>query len=109
MRDVDALNAGYAGQLLEQYLENPSSVPPEWRALFESGNGDLATALPGLEKLAVRRGVDAVRRDQREVGAVPAWGPAHRGGLDELVWHERERRLVERDVELRALTRALTL
>ena len=37
MRDVDALNAGYAGQLLEQYLENPSSVPPEWRALFERG------------------------------------------------------------------------
>src|SRR4051812_41650540 len=51
MRDVDALNAGYAGQLLEQYLENPSSVPPEWRALFERGDGDLATALPGLGKL----------------------------------------------------------
>ena len=51
MRDVDALNAGYAGQLLEQYLENPSSVPPEWRALFERGDGDLAAALPGLGKL----------------------------------------------------------
>src|SRR5690348_16128329 len=55
MRDVDALNAGYAGQLLEQYLENPSSVPPEWRALFESGNGELASALPGLGKLLEAR------------------------------------------------------
>jgi 2-oxoglutarate dehydrogenase complex dehydrogenase (E1) component-like enzyme len=37
-RDVDALNAGFAGQLLEQYLENPEAVPSEWRTLFESGD-----------------------------------------------------------------------
>jgi 2-oxoglutarate dehydrogenase E1 component len=55
MRDVDALNAGYAGQLLEQYLENPGSVPPEWRALFESGDGALAEALPGLARLLEQR------------------------------------------------------
>src|SRR5262249_44517001 len=30
-RDVDGLNAGYARALLEDYLENPSSVPSEWR------------------------------------------------------------------------------
>ena len=41
MIDVDLLNAGYASELLEQYLENPESVPPEWRALFEQGGGDL--------------------------------------------------------------------
>ena len=34
MRNVDALNSGYASQLLEEYLENPESVPSEWRALF---------------------------------------------------------------------------
>ncbi len=55
MRDVDALNSGYAGQLLEQYLENPESVPPEWRALFERGDGVLAEALPGLGRLLARR------------------------------------------------------
>src|SRR4051812_30749821 len=55
MRDVDALNAGYAGQLLEQYLENPSWVPPEGRALFENGNGELASALPGLAALLEHR------------------------------------------------------
>ena len=66
MRDVDALNAGYAGQLLEQYLENPSSVPPEWRALFERGNGDLAAALPGLGKLL--EGRQRRRRAHRGTG-----------------------------------------
>ena len=55
MRDVDALNAGYAGQMLEQYLENPGAVPPEWRALFEGGNGAaLVEALPGLGRLLER-------------------------------------------------------
>src|SRR4051812_8453255 len=54
MRDVDALNSGYAGQLLEQYLENPASVPEEWRALFERSaptDGAPAEALPGLGRL----------------------------------------------------------
>jgi 2-oxoglutarate dehydrogenase E1 component len=54
VREVDALNSGYAGQLLEQYLENPDSVPAEWRALFERGDGALAQALPGLSRLLER-------------------------------------------------------
>jgi 2-oxoglutarate dehydrogenase E1 component len=48
---VDALNAGFAGQLLEQYLESPDSVPAEWRALFESGE---LPGLPGLARLLER-------------------------------------------------------
>ena len=39
--EVDGLNTGYAALLLEQYLDNPSSVPSEWRALFESAPEDL--------------------------------------------------------------------
>jgi 2-oxoglutarate dehydrogenase E1 component len=50
-RDIDALNAGFAGQLLEQYLENPDAVPSEWRTLFESGNSELLAAQPGLLRL----------------------------------------------------------
>jgi 2-oxoglutarate dehydrogenase E1 component len=46
---VDALNAGFAAQLLEQYLESPESVPVEWRLLFESG--EALPALPGLARL----------------------------------------------------------
>jgi 2-oxoglutarate dehydrogenase complex dehydrogenase (E1) component-like enzyme len=34
--EVDGLNAGYAALVLEQYLDNPGSVPAEWRALFAS-------------------------------------------------------------------------
>ena len=51
MPDVDAVNSGYARVLLEQYLENPEAVPSEWRALFESGDGDLIQSLPGLARL----------------------------------------------------------
>ena len=36
MAEVDGLNAGYARALLDEYLENPEGVPPEWRALFET-------------------------------------------------------------------------
>ena len=51
MPDVDAVNSGYARVLLEEYLENPDAVPSEWRALFESGDGDLIEGLPGLARL----------------------------------------------------------
>jgi 2-oxoglutarate dehydrogenase complex dehydrogenase (E1) component-like enzyme len=51
MPDVDGLNAGYARDLLEEYLENPSAVPSEWRHLFESGESDLVATHPGLSRL----------------------------------------------------------
>jgi 2-oxoglutarate dehydrogenase complex dehydrogenase (E1) component-like enzyme len=54
--DVDALNAGYASALLEEYLENPESVPAEWRELFESGDSPLIASLPGLARLLERLG-----------------------------------------------------
>ncbi|MGH3127310.1 MAG: 2-oxoglutarate dehydrogenase E1 subunit family protein, partial [Gaiellaceae bacterium] len=44
-------NAGYVGQLLEQYLENPEAVDPAWRELFERGGVSVTSALPGLERL----------------------------------------------------------
>ncbi|MFN2470836.1 MAG: 2-oxoglutarate dehydrogenase E1 component [Gaiellaceae bacterium] len=71
MRDVDALNSGYAGQLLEQYLENPEAVPPEWRALFERGDGALATALPGLGRLLERNGSDGLTPAAAPITPIP--------------------------------------
>jgi 2-oxoglutarate dehydrogenase E1 component len=51
-RDVDALNAGYASLLLDAYLDDPDSVPPEWRALFEQGGAaELLANHPGLKRL----------------------------------------------------------
>ena len=49
--DVDGLNAGYARALLDEYLENPESVPSEWRALFESGESQLVATHPGIARL----------------------------------------------------------
>ena len=54
-QDVDGLNAGYARLLLEDYLENPDAVPPEWRQLFESGDSALVASHPGLLRLLLRR------------------------------------------------------
>ena len=54
MHDVDGVNAGYARLLLDEYLDNPESVPPEWRALFESGQTDLLRGLPGVARLLER-------------------------------------------------------
>jgi 2-oxoglutarate dehydrogenase E1 component len=54
--ESSGLNAGYVGQLLEQYLENPDAVDPAWRALFEEGDGELLSTLPGLERLVRTRG-----------------------------------------------------
>ncbi len=51
---VDGLNTGYAQLLLDEYLENPEAVPPEWRALFESGAPDLLAGRPGLLRLVER-------------------------------------------------------
>jgi 2-oxoglutarate dehydrogenase E1 component len=59
MHDVDGLNAGFASSLLEQYLENPEAVTPEWRTLFESGSSDeLVATLPGLARLLEQRHED---------------------------------------------------
>jgi 2-oxoglutarate dehydrogenase E1 component len=49
--DVDGLNAGFARDLLEDYLENPEAVPSEWRELFESGSSDVVATHPGLVRL----------------------------------------------------------
>jgi 2-oxoglutarate dehydrogenase E1 component len=54
--DVDAPNAGFAAQLLEQYLESPASVPEEWRVLFEGDGAELVALQPGLARLLEARG-----------------------------------------------------
>jgi 2-oxoglutarate dehydrogenase E1 component len=54
--DVDGLNAGFARDLLEAYLENPEAVPTEWRELFESGRSDVVATHPGLTRLLERTG-----------------------------------------------------
>ena len=59
------LNAGYVGQLVERYLENPEAVDPAWREIFESDDDVLLASLPGLEGLLSRR------REQAGNGGTP--------------------------------------
>src|SRR5436190_20359722 len=49
--EVDGPNSGYAALLLEQYLDNPRSVPEEWRDLFESDPSAVLATQPGLARL----------------------------------------------------------
>jgi 2-oxoglutarate dehydrogenase E1 component len=51
---LTGLNAGYVAQMLEAYLDAPSSVPPEWRELFERDPAAFAGSLPGLAGLLRR-------------------------------------------------------
>jgi 2-oxoglutarate dehydrogenase E1 component len=70
--ESSGLNAGYVGQLLEQYLENPEAVDPAWRAVFEAGDEGLLAALPGLERLVGTR----VARDGNGGAVTPPAPPA---------------------------------
>ena len=75
--DVDALNAGFAGQLLEQYLENPDSVSAEWRSLFENGDGaELLATQPGLVRLLEARRNGAPSALDDGVSQAPVVTPA---------------------------------
>jgi 2-oxoglutarate dehydrogenase E1 component len=65
------VNTGYATTILEQYLENPESVPAEWRALFESGDTELVHELPGLARL-----LESVRLNGGGGSAAPEAPPA---------------------------------
>ena len=75
MHDVDGVNAGYARLLLDEYLDNPESVSPEWRALFESGDTDLLLTLPGLARLLELR-PNGHGNGQAAVAAAPEAPPA---------------------------------
>ena len=65
--DVDALNAGFAGQLLEQYLADPASVPQEWRELFERDGANLLALQPGLVRLLDTRAANGAPAAREEV------------------------------------------
>ena len=71
MTDVDGLNAGYAGDLFEEYLENPEAVPSEWRLLFESGDSEIVATHPGLARL-----LEAAGNGHPAPAPAPAVSPA---------------------------------
>ena len=74
--DVDGLNAGYAALVLEQYLDNPSAVPSEWRTLFEEAPETLLAAHPGLARLLERIDRDGGNGHAPVAEPAPAPAPA---------------------------------
>jgi len=75
MTDVDGLNAGFARDLLEDYLENPEAVPTEWRQLFESGRSDVVAAHPGLARLLETVGNGHPQTAASEAPALASFAP----------------------------------
>ena len=41
---LNLVNAGYVADLYERYREDPASVDPEWRSLFDKGTGGFEPA-----------------------------------------------------------------
>ncbi len=81
---MDGPNSGYASLLLEDYLEDPESVPAEWRALFESGESSVVAALPGLQRLlAASNGGENGQPAHLEAPAPPEVSEAPAGEVDE--------------------------
>ena len=62
--ESSGLNAGYVEQLLEQYLDNPEAVGPEWRAVFAGGDAVVepaaVVAVPAEAALPVALAEDAL-------------------------------------------------
>jgi len=77
------MNAGYAQALYEQYLRDPDSVDPDWRALFENGAQGLAP-LTDLEIVTAGSSVpedtgvaeSAVRVPADSAAAAPSIAPS---------------------------------
>ncbi len=74
--EVDGPNSGYAALLLEQYLDNPGSVPEEWRDLFESDPASVLATQPGLARLLELAGNGASAQAPAPAAAAPAPAPA---------------------------------
>jgi len=63
------MNAGFAQALYEQFLRDPDSVDPEWRALFEDGVQGLAPLSP-LD-IVTASSVVPTAEEAEEAGAAP--------------------------------------
>ncbi|MEE8133664.1 MAG: multifunctional oxoglutarate decarboxylase/oxoglutarate dehydrogenase thiamine pyrophosphate-binding subunit/dihydrolipoyllysine-residue succinyltransferase subunit [Gemmatimonadales bacterium] len=69
----ETVNAGFAQALYEDFLRDPSSVPEQWRALFESGlEGEAATQVGRREDRTGGKTEQAGRQQEAKTGNVSA-------------------------------------
>ena len=94
--ELNLVNAGYVADLYERYRQDPGSVDPQWRSLFDKGtagfepvpskaadaNGDqqapTAEAAPGADATTAPAPPEAAEAPSVPEGATPIKGPAAR-------------------------------
>jgi 2-oxoglutarate dehydrogenase E1 component len=72
---TQGLNAAYVEQLLEDYLDAPASVPPEWRELFEAAEADEARPVAPADGDGHPPATAAAAEPEPAVAAAPAVEP----------------------------------
>jgi 2-oxoglutarate dehydrogenase E1 component len=72
-RALEGVNAGYVAEMQEQWLRDPASVDPEWRALFEP-----AIAPPAADAGGIPQTAPSEPPTPLPAGATPLRGPAAR-------------------------------
>ncbi len=72
-RALEGVNAGYIAEMQEQWLRDPASVDPEWRALFEPAIAPPAAQGNGTQQASSSEGLTAL-----PAGATLLRGPAAR-------------------------------
>ncbi len=74
----ETVNSGFAQALYEEFLRDPSSVPPEWRVLFESGVRGEAPQPPPTDPTANHRETAPPASPAPPASTQPLRGPALR-------------------------------
>ena len=83
-RALEGVNSGYIAEMQERWLEDPASVDPEWRALFEPAiapppdAAETGTAPPDQASAPVAASTEGGDSPQLPDGAAPLRGPAAR-------------------------------
>jgi multifunctional 2-oxoglutarate metabolism enzyme len=80
-RALEGVNAGYVAEMQERWLEDPASVDPEWRALFEPAIAPPAagSAAPPAAEVPSGSPADAVAAPVEPATALPAGASPLRG------------------------------
>ncbi|MFI5279629.1 MAG: multifunctional oxoglutarate decarboxylase/oxoglutarate dehydrogenase thiamine pyrophosphate-binding subunit/dihydrolipoyllysine-residue succinyltransferase subunit [Gemmatimonadales bacterium] len=78
------MNAGFVQEMYEQYLRDPASVDPEWRALFENGGRGLEP-VAGAAPQAVERSKSKVEEPAAPAPAVAGTAQPMKGAAARLV------------------------
>ena len=70
--ELNLVNAGYVADLYERYRQDPASVEPEWRSLFDSGAGGFEPVPAAAPAEAAGNGSSRAEAAEARTEAAPA-------------------------------------